>query len=81
MLSAHQIFAAEDHQTVNAEHLVNKRAAILIKDSEARLKLVPTAIKLTKDKVLQKEMTANLALLAIGNADEVIAREILNTIK
>jgi UDP-N-acetylglucosamine--N-acetylmuramyl-(pentapeptide) pyrophosphoryl-undecaprenol N-acetylglucosamine transferase len=28
-------FAAEDHQTVNALQLVNKKAAMMIKDSEA----------------------------------------------
>ena len=33
-------FAAEDHQTVNAQTLVNKKAALMVKDSEANEKLV-----------------------------------------
>ena len=32
-------FAAEDHQTVNAMKLVNKNAALIVKDSEASNKV------------------------------------------
>jgi len=34
-------YAAEDHQTVNAMSLVNKQAALIVKDSEAKEKLIP----------------------------------------
>ncbi len=37
-------FAAEDHQTVNAQNLVNKNAALMIKDSEAKTKLVSSIV-------------------------------------
>ena len=37
-------YAAEDHQTVNAENLVKKNAAIMISDKDAREKLVPEII-------------------------------------
>ena len=37
-------FAAEDHQTVNAQNLVNKKAAIMIKDDKAIDQLVPSII-------------------------------------
>jgi len=70
-------FAAEDHQTVNAQVLVNKKAALMIKDSEANDKLVGMAISLAENKDLQQELSQNIAKLAITNADEVIAKEIL----
>jgi UDP-N-acetylglucosamine--N-acetylmuramyl-(pentapeptide) pyrophosphoryl-undecaprenol N-acetylglucosamine transferase len=70
-------FAAEDHQTANAQNLVNKQAGLMIKDSEAREKLVPTVIALARDEQQQNMLKANIAKLAITNADEVVAREIL----
>ena len=41
-------FAAEDHQTVNAQYLEGKGAAILLKDESAKQKLVCTTIALGK---------------------------------
>ncbi len=73
-------FAAEDHQTVNALHLVNKKAALLVKDSEASEKLVPMAIELLKDKPEQEELKKNIAGLAIKDADMKIADEVLKSI-
>ena len=73
-------FAAEDHQTVNAQSLVNKGAGIMIKDSEALDKLVPAIIALAKDEQRQTELKNNIAKLAITNADEIIAAEILKAI-
>jgi UDP-N-acetylglucosamine--N-acetylmuramyl-(pentapeptide) pyrophosphoryl-undecaprenol N-acetylglucosamine transferase len=70
-------FAAEDHQTVNAMQLVNKNAAMMIKDGEAPGKLVPMTIELAKDENRQAEMKKNIAALAITDADKVIADEIL----
>ena len=67
-------FAAEDHQTVNAQTLVNKNAAILIKDNEAKYKLVPSIINLIKDETKQNELKNNIARLAVTNADEIIAK-------
>ncbi len=73
-------FAAEDHQTVNAQNLVNKNAGIMIKDSEALQTLVPALIQLLKDENKQQELKNNISKLAISNADEIIATEILNSI-
>ena len=70
-------FAAEDHQTVNAQSLVNKGAGLLVKDSEARDRLVATAIGLLKDEPRRRQLEENIGRLAVTNADEVIAREIL----
>lgn len=74
-------FASEDHQTVNAQNLVNKKAGIMIKDSEALNQLVSTTIALAKDEAKQNELKSNISLLAITNADEKIAKEILSSIK
>jgi len=73
-------FAAEDHQTVNAQNLVNKNAGIMVKDSEALNKLVPTIISLAKDELKQNELKTNIGKLGITNADEIIATEILKVI-
>jgi len=73
-------FAAEDHQTVNAMNLVNKQAALMVKDTEANEKLIEAIINLSKDEIKQKELTENIAKQAIVNADEIIVKEILRNI-
>ncbi|MBN9299042.1 MAG: undecaprenyldiphospho-muramoylpentapeptide beta-N-acetylglucosaminyltransferase [Filimonas sp.] len=70
-------FAAEDHQTVNAKYLVDKDAALMVKDDEAKGKLFPAITKLVMDEEMQQKLRHNIASLAITNADEVIAKEIL----
>ncbi|MFY8003877.1 MAG: undecaprenyldiphospho-muramoylpentapeptide beta-N-acetylglucosaminyltransferase, partial [Chitinophagaceae bacterium] len=71
-------YAAEDHQTVNAQYLVNKEAALLVKDSEVPQKLIPTLEKLITNKALQATLSINIGKQAITKADTVIAQEILN---
>lgn len=73
-------FASEDHQTVNAMALVNKNAALMVKDSEAAAKLVSMTIKLAEDENKQEELKRNIAALAITDADTIIAGEILKLI-
>jgi UDP-N-acetylglucosamine--N-acetylmuramyl-(pentapeptide) pyrophosphoryl-undecaprenol N-acetylglucosamine transferase len=73
-------FAAEDHQTMNAQSLVNKNAAILINDNDAKEKLVSTIIALAKDERKQNELKENIGKLAVTDADERIAKEILKSI-
>ena len=73
-------FAAEDHQTVNAKNLVEKNAALMVRDNEAIDKLVPMIIDLSKNDIKQNELTQNIKKLAIKNADEIIAGEIVKTI-
>ena len=73
-------FAAEDHQTVNAMQLVNKKAALIVKDSEARQKLVFMTIELSLDESKQEELKKNIAAQAINDADKVIAAELLKVI-
>lgn len=74
-------FAAENHQTVNAETLVAKNAGLMVKDSEASEKLVTAVIRLVQDERKQEELKENIGRLAVTDADEIVAREVLNTMK
>jgi UDP-N-acetylglucosamine--N-acetylmuramyl-(pentapeptide) pyrophosphoryl-undecaprenol N-acetylglucosamine transferase len=71
-------YAAEDHQTANAKQLVNKHAAMMIKDNEVKEKLVETVIALSKDDDKQKDLKNNIAAMAVTNADTIIANAIIN---
>jgi len=73
-------FAAEDHQTVNAQNLTNKMAGLMVKDSEAKDKLVETIIGLIKNEQQQQTLKENIAKLAVTNADKRIAAEVLSVI-
>lgn len=72
---------AEDHQTKNAEALVSKDAALLIKDADARQKLVPAALQLLQDKATQQELSTNIATLAKPNATRKIVDELMDLIE
>jgi UDP-N-acetylglucosamine--N-acetylmuramyl-(pentapeptide) pyrophosphoryl-undecaprenol N-acetylglucosamine transferase len=74
-------FAAEDHQTVNAQNLVNKQAAILIKDEAAMKELVPALLKLLNNQQQQQTLKNNIEALAVTNADEIIATAILKELE
>ncbi len=69
--------AAEDHQTKNAMALVNKGAAILVKDIDAMNDLVKKAIDLSKDSALRIELSKKISDLAFHNSTELIANEVL----
>ena len=73
-------FAAEDHQTANARSLVQKDAALMVKDSEAREKLIPGILSLVNDEQKQAELIKNISVLGVTDADKEIAEEILKTI-
>jgi UDP-N-acetylglucosamine--N-acetylmuramyl-(pentapeptide) pyrophosphoryl-undecaprenol N-acetylglucosamine transferase len=74
-------FAAEDHQTVNAMNLVNKNAGLMVKDGEAKLRLVRTVIELSRDEKKLNDLKENIGKLAINNADELVADEVLRSVK
>ncbi len=73
--------ASEDHQTSNAMTLVSKQAALMVKDSDAKEKLVSTVIALVKDEAMQQQLHQHISIMAISNADEIIAKEILKYIQ
>jgi UDP-N-acetylglucosamine--N-acetylmuramyl-(pentapeptide) pyrophosphoryl-undecaprenol N-acetylglucosamine transferase len=68
---------AEDHQTHNAMALVNKDAAIMIKDSESKEKLVPNTLDLLKDPSRLALLSSNCLHLAQKDSAARIADEIL----
>lgn len=67
---------AEDHQTKNAMVLVDKDAAIYIKDSEAEEKLIKTAIELAGDEAKLEALSTNIKKLAFHNSADIIAQEV-----
>lgn len=68
---------AEDHQTKNAMALVNKNAAVLVKDSHAAEKLISEAVVLVNDQGMQVTLRNNISGLAFYNSANVIAKEVL----
>ena len=73
-------FAAEDHQTVNASVLVNKRAALMVADAKVKSELFPCLLELINDDQQMKELKENISRMGNSNADQIIAAEILNTL-
>ncbi len=72
---------AEDHQTKNAMALVQNGAAILVKDIEAREKLVDEVVALSADTERQNELSAAISKMAKPDATKEIVSEILKVIK
>jgi UDP-N-acetylglucosamine--N-acetylmuramyl-(pentapeptide) pyrophosphoryl-undecaprenol N-acetylglucosamine transferase len=73
-------FAAEDHQTANALNLVKKEAALMVKDSEAREKVVSAILELARDSGKRNTLKINIGKYAVQNADEHIVKEIMESI-
>lgn len=71
---------AEDHQTKNARALSDKGAAILVKDSDAREKLIDVVISTFTDRKKLNEMSTEIRKLALPDSDEKIVDEIVNII-
>lgn len=72
---------AEDHQTKNAMALVNKNAAILVKDIEAEKKLIPVALKVVNDETKLNELSDNILKLAQKDSANRIVDEAIELIK
>jgi len=67
---------AEDHQTKNAQALVEKNAAVLLKDKDAIDKIIFELTRIINDKDLQHELSVNIKKLAKPMATEHIVEEI-----
>ena len=68
---------AEDHQTKNALALVNKNAALYVKDAEAKDLLLDKAIEAVNQPELLKNLSKNIAELAFTDSANVIAKEVI----
>lgn len=68
---------AEDHQTKNAKAIVDKKAALLIKESELDAQFDTVFNELLFNKNLQSELSTNIKLLAKPSATKDIVDEIV----
>ncbi len=68
---------AEDHQTKNALALVNKDAALYVKDIEAPDTLLDTALKTVNDEAKLASLSENIKKLGLKNSADVIADEVI----
>ena len=68
---------ADDHQTKNAMALVEKDAAVLVNDDEAKEKLIDTAWELMQDRQRRNSLENTIVKLAKPNAARDIALEAL----
>lgn len=72
---------AEDHQTKNAQALVEKDAAILVRDHEINDKLFSETETLLKNNSLRNSMSENIRALARPFATQTIVDEALKIIR
>lgn len=68
---------AEDHQTKNAMALVNKNAALYVKDADAPAEVVKLALQTVKDGARLKELSENILKLALPDSADIIANEVV----
>ena len=73
-------FAAEDHQTKNAQTLVDKNAAKMVKDTEMKEKFWNTLSEICENEDLRTEMSQNLEFFAKPKATEEIVNEIFKNL-
>ena len=68
---------AEDHQTKNAMALVKNNAAIFVSDSDAKEKLVATALATVANEEKLAALANNISKMAKPKAAEEIAEEVI----
>ena len=72
---------AEDHQTKNALALVQKDAALYVKDADAPAQLVALALKTVADDQKLHSLSEHIARLALPDSADRIAKEVLKLIQ
>lgn len=72
---------AEDHQTKNAMALVNKDAAIYVKDAEAPDMLLKRALDIINDEEMLTSLSENIKKLGLPNSADIIADEVLKLVR
>ena len=68
---------AEDHQTHNAMALVNKDAAVLVKDKDAPDTLITVALQLISDNQKLHQLHTHILTLALPDSARIIAAEVM----
>ncbi len=72
---------AEDHQTKNAKAIVDKKGAILLKESQLDSEFSLVFEALLKDKEKQNQLSENIKELALPEATQQIADEVVKLIR
>ena len=72
---------AEDHQTKNAKSIVEKKGALMLKESELDSQFSIVFEALLKDLGKQEQLSKNIKQLALPNATKQIVDEIVKLIK
>lgn len=70
-----------DHQAKNAMTLVEKKAALIVRDIEAKEKLVDEALLLVKDETKSKALSQNISALAKKDSAKKIAEIIYELVE
>ena len=68
---------AEDHQTKNAMALVDRHAALYVKDVEAKDKLLPLAVQTVGDEAKLQTLSQNIREMALPDSARLIAEEVI----
>ncbi len=69
-------YVSEDHQTKNAQALVSKNAALMVKEADAAASLIDTAISLLNNRGKRLELAGKIKEIAKPSATEAIVTEI-----
>ena len=69
--------AAEDHQTKNAQQLVDAEAALMVRNADTEKELIPTLFRLKDDRELQTKLSTNIGKFARPNAADDIVEVII----
>ena len=72
---------AEDHQTKNAMALVDKDAALYVKDADAPEQVISLALKTVQDEAKLRSLSENILKLALPNSADIIADEVIRLAK
>ena len=68
-------------QTLNAMQLVNKGAALIVKDNEVNTKLTSTLLSLIKDEQTMNSIKQQIQQFSLLNSDNIIAEQIIQHIQ
>ena len=72
---------AEDHQTKNALALVNRDAALYVKDADAPATLLQLAIDTVNNEAKLRSLSENVLKMALPDSAEIIAKEVIKLAK
>ena len=72
---------AEDHQTKNAQALVDREAAILLQEKELNQKFESVFKQLSDDEQMRAKLAENIKSLALSDATENIVNEAVKILK